>query len=73
MDPVFGLVIEDNLNFHAGERYSAYMSEAQQMVSEFGQSLTPECESQESFDDDLSCPATLYLSGRCTCITVHCN
>ena len=51
---------------YTGERYSAYMSEAQQLVTEVGQSLMmPSLPSQDEVDYAISCPATLYLSGMC--------
>lgn len=49
---------------YLGERYGAYMSEAQQMVSEFGQSVTLDYDQEEETDNDIPCSATLYLTGR---------
>ena len=48
---------------YAGERYHAYMSEAQQMVSEFGESVATS-DVQEETDSLDPCSATLYLTGR---------
>ena len=41
------------------------MTEAQQMVSEFGQSVALDCELEEEThgDHDTPCSATIYLSG----------
>lgn len=48
---------------YLGERYDAYMTEAQQMVSEFGQTVALDCEQEEETDSDVPCSATLYLTG----------
>ncbi len=49
----------------AGERYFSYMSEAQQMVSEFGETVaTLDTQDSEEADSILPCSATLYLTGK---------
>jgi prefoldin subunit 5 len=50
---------------YAGERYFSYMSEAQQMVSEFGETVaTLDTQDSEETDSILPCSATLYLTGK---------
>ena len=53
----------DHIMHYAGERYFAYMSEAQQMVSEFGETLGT-LETEEEMDSILPCSATLYLTSN---------
>lgn len=48
---------------YLGERYNAYMTEAQQMVSEFGQTVALIYEQEVETDSDVPCSATLYLTG----------
>lgn len=50
---------------YAGDRYSAYMSEAEQMVSEFGKSVAT-LDVREDTESIVPCSATLYLTGRQT-------
>ena len=68
MDHPFNIVI--TLCVHcAGERYFAYISEAQQMVSEFGETLGP-LETEEEMDSILPCSATLYLTSN-SILNIH--
>ena len=47
----------------AGERYFTYISEAQQMVSEFGQTVAT-LKTEEEMDSILPCSATIYLTSN---------
>ena len=57
------LLISDHIMHCAGERYFTYISEAQQMVSEFGQTVAT-LKTEEEMDSILPCSATIYLTSN---------
>ena len=69
-DHPFNNNYRDHIMHYAGERYFVYMSEAQKMVSEFGEKVTT-LGTEEETDSILPCSATLYLTSNNSIHTIN--